>query len=75
MKSLSERLISSFGAEEVGFFYKNHLGKETLLPESTSFFQTDEALPYIMSKRRYQRKTGCLSETVLRFLGMKDMLH
>ncbi|MBJ3821870.1 hypothetical protein JGD07_24800, partial [Salmonella enterica subsp. enterica serovar Typhimurium] len=35
MKSLSERLISSFGAEEVGFFYKNHLGKETLLPEST----------------------------------------
>lgn len=47
MKSLSERLISSFGAEEVGFFYKNHLGEDTLLPGSTSFFQTDAALPYI----------------------------
>ncbi|MEC0669837.1 GGDEF domain-containing protein [Bacillus haynesii] len=47
MKSLSERLISSFGAEEVGFFYKNHLGAETLLPGSTGFFQTDAALPYI----------------------------
>ena len=47
MKSLSERLISSFGAEEVGFFYKNHLDEETLLPGSTGFFQTDAALLYI----------------------------
>ncbi len=76
MKSLSERLISSFGAEEVGFFYKNHLDEETLLPGSTSFFR--RMRPFHISamlKKRFQRKTGYLSETVLRFLEMTVMLH
>ncbi|WP_077736201.1 sensor domain-containing diguanylate cyclase [Bacillus sonorensis] len=47
MKNLSDRLIGSFGAEEVGFFYHNHLEEENLLPGSTSFFETDAADPYI----------------------------
>ncbi|MFT0802068.1 GGDEF domain-containing protein [Bacillus swezeyi] len=47
MKNLSERLIGSFGAEEVGFFYNNHFEEQNLLPGSTGFFQTDAAAPYI----------------------------
>ncbi|MDA1477626.1 sensor domain-containing diguanylate cyclase [Bacillus changyiensis] len=47
MKNLSERLVSSFGAEEVGFFYNIHLKQESLLPGSTAFFQTEAAAPYI----------------------------
>lgn len=47
MKYLSERLIGSFGADEVGFFYNNHLEEQRLLPGSTVFFQTGAADPYI----------------------------
>lgn len=59
MKCLSERLIDSFGAEEVGFFYHDHLEEQHLLPGSTGFFQTDAADPYIRYvKEKFSEESG-----------------
>ncbi|ALC82032.1 MULTISPECIES: sensor domain-containing diguanylate cyclase [Bacillus] len=47
MKDLSKRMIDYFDADEVGFFYIDHLGETKGLPGSSFFFQTKAAQPYV----------------------------
>jgi diguanylate cyclase (GGDEF)-like protein len=47
MTYLSTRIMNSFDAGEVGFFYINHNGSIQIFPGSTSFFNTEEVDVYI----------------------------
>lgn len=60
MKDLSKRIIDYFEADEVGFFYIDHLGETKGLPGSTAFFQTKAVVPYLhfVSKKLSEEQNG-----------------
>ncbi|UAL51332.1 diguanylate cyclase domain-containing protein [Metabacillus dongyingensis] len=47
MTFMSERIMRSFSAEEVGFYYMNEERQPRILPGSTPFFHKRESEPYI----------------------------
>jgi diguanylate cyclase (GGDEF)-like protein len=47
MTFMSERIMRSFSAEEVGFYYMNEERQPRILPGSTPFFHKGESEPYI----------------------------
>lgn len=60
MEYMSDRIIQSFSAEEVGFFYCESPGAVQHLPGSTSFFNQDESFLYLdfVKSRIEQEKDG-----------------
>ncbi len=47
MNYMSKRILDSFGADEVGFFYKNQTKDIQIFPGSTSYFESEEVKVYI----------------------------
>ncbi|WP_165971052.1 sensor domain-containing diguanylate cyclase [Peribacillus frigoritolerans] len=47
MTFMSDRIMRSFSAEEVGFYYMNKEGQPCILPGSTPFFHKGESEPYL----------------------------
>jgi len=47
MNYMSKRILESFEADEVGFFYKNHNKDIQIFPGSTSYFESEEVKVYI----------------------------
>ncbi|MFY4774574.1 sensor domain-containing diguanylate cyclase [Metabacillus sp. RGM 3146] len=60
MEYMSERIIKSFSAQEVGFFYCETAGAVQPLPGSTSFFNKEESFVYLdfVKTRIEQEKDG-----------------
>lgn len=56
MTYMSDRIMSSFSAQEVGFYYIDQSGLARILPGSTAFFHTHKANMYLeLVKRRIQQ--------------------
>ncbi|OAS88849.1 diguanylate cyclase [Metabacillus litoralis] len=51
MTYMSLRILNSFKADEVGFFYINQNGSIQIFPGSTNFFNTEEVMIYIQYVR------------------------
>lgn len=47
MTYMTSRIMESFEADEVGFFYQNHQNEFQIFPGSTKFFNTNEVHVYI----------------------------
>lgn len=70
MTYMSDRIMSSFSAEEVGFYYIDQNGQARILPGSTTFFHTHGSQMYLeLVKNRIQQDLEGL------FIGEVHMDH